>query len=348
MSFLAIAISFLIYFSSAAVSVLFIKGAEKRKSKILAAIGILIPSVVAAFRQSGIDFHAYNGIYDYIHAGGFDYPIEIGWKLLNVIAPSYKVLLFIAALIFFGVSYLAMRKFETRYRWISWLVILSVSTGMFYNVTRQGIASAFVFLGIAYFSKKKCLRFAISVALGALFHKTALIMLLLLPLYWFIMKRVKKLMLATVIMSAVALLSVPIVAALVSRLGIFSSYVENITFDFSFLFLFYTLPPLMLYAWKPSDFKDDKKLHFALAIYLFVIPMQFLGMRIAFADRIMLYFRPMLAIVVPLIIEHYDKKSKTKGKNARVFYVLWFIFYHVIMGVILNENGMYPYINFNF
>ena len=347
MSFLAIAISFLIYFSSAAVSVLFIKGAEKRKSKFLALLGIIIPSIVAAFRESGIDYKTYEQIYDYIHAGGA-YPIEYGWRILNVIAPSFEFVQFIAAIIFFGVSYLAIRNFEIRYRWIAWLVTLSVSTGMFYNVTRQGIAAAFIFLGIAYFSKKKYLRFAISVALGAIFHKSALIMLLLVPLYWFIMKRVKKLMLVTAIMSAVALLSVPIVAALVSRLGMFSSYVESITFDFSLLFLFYTLPPLMLYAWKPSDFKDDKKLHFALAIYLFVIPIQFLGMRIAFADRIMLYFRPMLAIVVPLIIQHYDEKSKAKGKNARVFYVLWFIFYHVIMGVLLNENGMYPYINFNF
>ena len=280
--------------------------------------------------------------------GGFDYPIEIGWKLLNVIAPSYKVLLFIAALIFFGVSYLAIRKFETRYRWISWLVILSVSTGMFYNVTRQGIASAFVFLGISYFYKKKYIYFAVSVALGALFHKTAWIMLLLLPLYWFVMKRVKKLMMVTMVMSVVALLSVPIVVWAVSKLGIFSSYIENISFDFSILFLFYTLPPLLLYAWKPSEFKDNKNLHFCLALYLFVIPMQFLGMRITFADRIMLYFRPILAIAVPLIIEHYEEKSKAKGKNAKVFYVFWFIFYHVIMGLILNENGMYPYINFNF
>ena len=346
MSSLSIAISFLIYFFSAAFSVLFIKGAEKRKSRVLAAIGVLIPTIVATFREAGVDFYAYEGIYNHVHAGG-EYPMELGWITLNRIAPSYKALLFMAALIFFGVSYRAIRKFDEKYRWLSWLVILSVSTGMFYNVTRQAIASAFVFLGIACFSKKKYIRFAVCVALGALFHKTAIIMLLLLPLYWFVMKRVKKLMFVTLIMSGVALLCVPIVVAVVSRLGLFPSYVSMMNgFNLSVMFLFYTIPPLFYYALKPKLFKEDKHFRFCLALYLFVIPMQFLGMRIPYADRIMLYFRPMLAIVVPLMVARYDELGK--GKNAKRFYVLWFIFYHIIMGVLLNENAMYPYMNFNF
>lgn len=347
MSSLSIAISFLIYFFSAAFSVLFIKSAEKRKSKALAAIGVLIPATVAAFREAGVDFYAYEGIYNHVHAGG-EYPMELGWITLNRIAPSYKVLLFMAALIFFGVSYRAIRKFDEKYRWLSWLVILSVSTGMFYNVTRQAIASAFVFLGIAYFSKKKYISFALCVVLGALFHKTAIIMILLLPLYWFVMKRVKKLIFTTIIISGVALLSVPIVVSVASNLGIFSTYINNIGFNFSVLFLFYTLPPLFYYALKPSLFKDDTKFKFCLTLYLFIIPMQFLGMKIPYTDRIMLYFRPMLAIAIPLMIAKYEEMGKAKGKNARVFYVCWFIFYHIIMGVFLNENGMYPYINFNF
>lgn len=347
MSCLSKAVSFLIYFTAAAVSVLLIKRAEKKKSKILAAFGILVAVLLATFRESGIDFPTYHHIYDHIHAGGA-YPIEWGWIVLNRVAPSYKAMLFLAALIFYGVSYIAIQRFDARYRWMSWLVILSTCTGFFYNGTRQAIASAFVFLGISYFYKKKYIYFAVSVALGALFHKSAWIMLLLLPLYWFVMKRVKKLMLSTVIMSVIALFSVPIVVFAVRKMGIFLGYIENISFNFSLMFLLYTLPPLLLYAWKPSEFKENKMLHFCLIFYIMVIPMQFLGMRITFADRIMLYFRPMLAIAIPLIIEHYEAKSRIKGKNAKVFYVFWFIFYHIMMGVLLNENGMYPYMNFSF
>ena len=348
MSFSSGAISFLIYFFSAAISVLFIKGAEKRKSKLLAGIGVLIPTLVATFREAGVDFYVYKDIYNYIHAGG-KYPTEFGWELLNKIAPSYMALQFIAALIFYGVSYKAITKFETKYRWISWLAILSVTTAFFYNGIRQAIASAFVFLAIAYFFKKKYIGFAVSVLLGFLFHKTAIIMILLIPLYWFIMKRVKRLMLATLIMSGIAILCVPIVVTVVSRLGLFSSYIGMMSgFDFSILFLFYTLPPLLVYAWKPSVFKEDKSFRFCLTLYLFVIPMQFLGMRIPYADRIMLYFRPMLAIAAPLMIQRYDELGKSKGKLVRTFFILWFIFYHIIMGVMLNENKMYPYINFNF
>ena len=348
MSFLSSAVSFLIYFFSAAVSVLFIKGAEKRKSKLLAAIGVLIPATVAAFREAGVDFHVYENIYNYIHAGG-NYPTEFGWELLNKIAPSYVALQFIAGLIFYGVSYKAITKFETKYRWVSWLAILSVTTAFFYNGIRQAIASAFVFLAIAYFYKKKYIGFAVCVVLGAFFHKTAIIIILLLPLYWFIMRRVKRPVIATAVMSGIAILCVPIIVGVVSRLGLFSSYIGMMSgFNFSVLFLLYTLPPLLVYAWKPSEFKDNKQFKFCLALYLFVIPMQFLGMRIPYADRIMLYFRPMLAIAAPLMIERYDELGKSKGKLVKAFFVLWFIFYHIIMGVILNENGMYPYMNFNF
>ena len=345
MSALSNTISFLIYFFSAAISVLFIKRAEKKKSKFLALLGIIIPSIVAAFRESGIDYPAYKQIYEHIHAGGA-YTIEYGWKLLNIIAPSFEALQFIAAIIFFGVSYLAICKFDAKYRWMSWLVILATSTGFFYNGIRQAIASAFVFLGISYFYKKKFFRFAVCVAAGALFHKTAWFILIILPIYWLVMKRVKKFGLVTVIMSAMALISVPIVIIVIKRLGIFLGYIQDITFNFSLLFLLYTLPPLLYYALKPSVFKEDKKFRFCLALYLLVIPMQFLGMRIPFADRIMLYFRPMLAIAIPLMIMRYDELGK--GKKIKAFYVLWFIFYHVIMGLVLNENGMYPYIDFNF
>ena len=347
MSFLPNALSFLIYFLSAAISVLLIKSSEKHKSKILAFLGVLVPIIVATFRESGVDFFVYKDIYVHIHAGN-SYPIEIGWQLLNIIAPTYRLLLCLSAVIFFGVSYWAIRKFETPHAWMSWIAILSVCSAFFYNGTRQAIASAFIFLGIAYFYKKKYIGFGICVILGTLFHKTAIIIILLLPLYWFVMKRVKKLVLSTVIMSAIALLSVPIIIFISKKLGFFSTYISDLKFDFSILFLFYTLPPLFLYAWKPSEFKDNKKLHFCLVLYFFVIPMQFLGMIIPYADRIMLYFRPMIAIAVPLMIQHYEGISKAKGKNAKVFYVFWFIFYHVIMGLILNENGMYPYINFNF
>lgn len=345
MSFLPYALSFLIYFFSAAISVLLIKSSEKHKSKLLAALGVLVPVIVATFRQSGVDFEHYREIYHYIHAGNA-YPIEFSWSLMNRIAPTYEVLLFITALIFFSASYFAIRKFDSPNRWISWLIILSISTGMLYNVTRQAMAVSVVFLGIAYFYKKKYIRFVICVLFGAFFHKTAIVMLLLLPAYWLVMRKTKKLVLMTAIMSGVALLSVPIIIWGVTKLGIFSSYLQDLKFDLSLFFLFYTLPPLLLYAWKPSEFKDNKQLHFCLVLYFFVIPMQFLGMAIPYADRIMLYFRPVIAIAVPLMIQHYEGLSKAKGKNAKVFYVLWFIFYHVIMGVLLNENGMYPYINF--
>ena len=179
----------------------------------------MVAVLLATFRESGIDFPTYHHIYDHIHAGGA-YPIEWGWIVLNRVAPSYKAMLFLAALIFYGVSYIAIQRFDARYRWMSWLVILSTCTGFFYNGTRQAIASAFVFLGISYFYKKKYICFAVSVALGALFHKSAWIMLLLLPLYWFVMKRVKKLMLSTVIMSVIALFSVPIVVFAVRKMGI--------------------------------------------------------------------------------------------------------------------------------
>ena len=196
-----------------------------------------------------------------------------------------------------------------------------------------------------YFSKKKYVGFAVSVLLGFLFHKTAIIMILLIPLYWFIMKKIKRPIIATAIMSGIAILCVPIVVTTVSKLGLFPSYIAAMGgFNFSILFLFYTLPPLLVYVWRPSVFKDDKLFKFCLVFYLFVIPMQFLGMRIPYADRIMLYFRPMLAIAAPLMIVRYEELGKRKIVKA--FFIIWFIFYHIIMGVLLNENGMYPYMNF--
>lgn len=345
MSFLSNTISFVIYFISTTISVLLIKSAEKRKSRSFALLGIVLPSIVAAFRESGIDLNAYRDIYQYIHTGGI-YPIEYGWQILNMIAPNFELLQFISAIVFFGVSYLAIRKFDVNYRWMSWLVILVMFTGFFYNGTRQAIAFAFALLGISYFYKKKFLGFVTCIAIGGFFHNSAWFVLVILIIYWFVMRRVNKFGLATLIMSVIALVSVPILENIIRKLGVYVGYIEGATFNFSISFLLYTLPPLLYYILKPSIIKEDKKLQFCLALYFLTIPLQCLGMRISYADRMALYFKPLLAIAVPLMIMRYDEFNK--GKRVRTFFISWFIFYHIIMGLVLNENGMYPYMDFNF
>lgn len=333
--------SILIYTSTFFLSVACIRFSEKRYfKKTFSFMGVIIPTVTATFRQSGTDLRAYEGIYNYIHRGG-SYEIEKGWLFLNRIAPTYKALLFIAAIIFFGVSYKAICKFIRKDKWVAWLIILVVCTGFFYNGTRQAIAAAFFFWGLSFFYEKKYFKFALAVFVATLFHESAWMVLLVTIAYWWLMKRVKNVFFSICILSAVGIAGIPMLSNVMNRLGLYTSYFSDNQFVFSITFLLYALPPLYFYYRNSKFFETDMKTKYCLSLYTLIIPMQFMGMRVQFLDRVGVYFNVILAILVPMIIQGYDVNKKRH--SLRGAYMLWFIFYHIIMGIVLNENGMYPY-----
>ena len=332
--------------SGYAVSTYFMYRSEKTHKKntriILVVLAFLIPSVIAAFRESGVDYPAYKEIYNAISSNnGGDY-IEIGWYYLNKVSPSFEFLLFVSANLFLLFMYLGAYSFGRRDKWIAWFIILVVFFGTFFNGMRQMLSAAICFFAISKFLKKRYIKFYLFIALACLFHKSALFVIL-----YPIMHGVFKSRIGILWITMISLLIIIMQSFIVWIIGNFTSYggylnrVDGI--NISFKFLLYLIPPILLYFNRYKRFRTDKQLRYLINVYLFCIPMQILGFYVAYADRLMWYFQPMIIAIVPMVVHKYDMFFKKN--HTRPLYVLWFSFHFIIMEMFLNGSKVFPYRN---
>ncbi len=307
-------------------------------------LAIIVPSITAAFREGGIDYEAYKAMYLSIRRGSGYETIEPLWYHLNKIMPSYEWLLFISAAIFLGMAYYAICKFTKERRTLAWYIILTVCYSTFYNGMRQMIAVSIVFAAIALLYERKYIRGFGLIAVAVLFHESA-IFLLVIPIYLLLSKKFKNIEWLVVFLTAFFIFGTPIITAVLQRLGLYASYTEETSWNMSLGFILYTLPPLIPFFMYRKQLKDNKLLTLCYNLYLLIIPFQFLGMSMKYADRVMLYFLIFIAILVPLFIQEIAKKQ---GKNDwGIIYTIWFTIHYVILNAVLNGNGTYPYMFFN-
>lgn len=311
---------------------------------VFSALAVIVPSITAAFRESGIDYKSYMSMYRSIRSGQGYESIEPLWYLLNKIMPTYEWVLFISAVIFLGMAYYAMCKFVKEKRTLAWFIVLTVCYGTFYNGMRQMIAVSISFAAVALFFEKKYIRGLLLIVLASLFHKSALFMLVI-PIYLILSKKIKHIEWFVAAFTVFCIFGYPVVAAVLHRLGLYSSYTGEAGMNLSLGFVLYSFPPLIPFYLYRKHLKDNELLMLCYNMYLLIIPFQFLGMNIQYADRMMLYFQIFIVALVPLVAQ--EIANKLEKKNWGIIYTAWFIFHYVVLNVIMNGNEVYPYIVFD-
>ena len=309
-------------------------------------LAVIIPSITAAFRECGIDFEAYKSMYINIRNGTGYENIEPLWYQLNRIMPSYEWLLFVSAFLFLGMAYLGICLILEKDRWLAWFIMLAVCYSTFYNGMRQMLAVSFVFAAIALMHRKKLLLGLVLIVIAYFFHKSAIFMLVV-PIYLFISKRVKYIEGIVAFLTFFCIVGLPAITAFLRDIGMYTGYLEEIRWRLSLSFLLYALPPIIPYYFFRPNFSDDNKtLSLCFDLYLLIIPFQFLGMSINYADRVMLYFQIFITVLIPLMIIEVNKDS-TKN-YLKPMYILWFLFHYTVLNILLEGQGTYPYMDFNF
>jgi hypothetical protein len=311
---------------------------KKKNNAYLAFLALVIPSLTATFRTSGIDFWAYKDIYTHIQQGGEGYT-EILWNLLNRVAPTFHVLLFTSAFLFLFVMYIAIRKFIKHDIHLAWFIVLVLPYMTFYNAMRQMLAVAFVFLAFAYFAEARWIFGSFWVLIGTGFHKTAILVTLAFVICLLLFKKVKRCDVLIFLFSVLAFFGAPLALKLARLLGMFEKYSVG-DMNFSLGFLLYTVPPLFFFWYKRKSFTESRFFQ-CLLLYLLTLPFQFLGFRIAYADRFMLYSQAFIIILVPMIVQAYDREKP--NYKIRIIYYLWFAFNFFVLSVLMNSNGVFPY-----
>ena len=276
-----------------------------------------------------------------------DLDMEIGYALLNKLISLFTndfqwVIAIVAAISVIPMWMVYRRESEDAYLSIIVFLIMPVFAMMFSGL-RQSIAFSIGFIAFNWVQKKKPLRFLLTVAIAFLFHKSALILLILYPLYY---AKITKKWLFVVIpaMGVVFVFNKPIFAFLQDLISDLysteaqgnSAYTTLILFILFAVFAFVVMDEGKL---KTDEFGLRNILLLAIVIQMFV-PLHTLAMRLNY------YF----IVFVPLLVAKAIKKRSQRFNQiavvAKYLMTVVFVGYFWYNLITRNTLDISPYLFF--
>lgn len=349
--------SVIVYFSAFGTSLCFASLYKRAKSaieKVLTFILLETPTVLISSIRYGIgtDYFRYLEVYNSINSrlswnSILNFYQEPSWVIINLVANNYYQVLLFSSIIYSLFIFLSINRCKQKIGvtfplFISYMVFYCLS----FNGIRQAIAAAILLFGITFLLNKKTIKdyflFFLFVILAATFHKSALVFSLVVFLSLFKKNKVSLVLTITAIASlGVVLLHSPI-NSLLSRLNLYSSYLNKES-NGGIGFFLYILPVLIPCAYIIFSSKcKDRDVFLLLRIYVLQIPLQILGVYISYADRLAEYSLITQILFIPMVVK-LVKPSKLN--IARAYFIAWYVFYFFVMFVFLGSNGVFPYVS---
>ena len=256
----------------------------------------------------------------YMLLNWFSYQLDGGIYLVNTLS---ALLFFIGLAVFCRAQPLPFLAFVVAMPYM----VTVISMGY----TRQGIALGFVLLGLKYLSEGRFKRYLLYVAIGALFHKSAVIML---PLAIFYQKR----------RLVVRFLGIGAFSLIMGFLFLFTHYevlwhtymeTEKQSDGGLFRLTMNLLPSLLFFIYYSRIKKEwpDYRLWLVLSLGT-VILLPLVGFSSTAVDRVALYLIPLQLVVfsrLPMLF------SVSKGRSLVIKTII--IFYALVLFVWLNYAG---------
>jgi hypothetical protein len=324
---------------------------EKSKDIYVAGFSFLLLFFISILRNQvvGTDLNAYLPLYDNISTDSWDYIFyrryEPGYilfnKLLSYISLDNRIL--IVAISFFVIFIFI--KFILKYSPIPWLsIFLFVSLGHYvstFNILRQWMAIAITLIAIHYLVNHKNIKFVIGILTAALFHYTALSLLVLL----FICK-VKLIWRYYFAIIFVSIISVYLFGEKIMQyfllLRISDAYEYAMTegegFSLFFLLLFLSF---IGFIFKNKVLKMNPNYSIFYHIVIFAVCFQILAVYFSLFTRVALYFYVFLIVYLPIIVSSIQEK-----KFRRIAIVSIVLLSPIMLYIALKSNtaGIFPYL----
>lgn len=295
------------------------------------------------YTNYSILFDIYNS-YDFFDIFTAGFYQEIGYVFMNRVIGLFttnQIYLFAVTtiIILFG-FYHHIVKYSTNV-WLS--VLMFVTVGSYYtsfNITRQILAAAIIFIGSRFLYERKFFKFLFVVILASLFHKTALIMI---PFYFILNFRIKlrNILLVLAGFAFVAYFFQDILNILQS-IGLYDNYTENsygmTGASFANALLPIALAIFALFHSKKLDSKNNNMHRIWFNATLFYAAVNTLSLQIQMVERISYFFAPYALLLIPFIF------SKMKNKYLRVIYMMVLVALLILYNyVILTDSVFDPY-----
>ncbi|MEE8097172.1 EpsG family protein [Acinetobacter baumannii] len=328
---------------------------NKLLSRIIFILTIILVYFLVGFRfEVGVDRDDYLLLYQYIGSLSLKdalFYTDPGYAFLNYVGNyfNYKDMLFvnsICALIFVYAFYKFSSKFK--FFWMPLFVsytYLIVVVSM--NYIRQSVSISLILLALYFLLNNKPYKFIFLLFLAFLFHKTAIIFVVLLPVIYFKNWKLRKLIFGTYILASIIFITYILYSAATNDASIYVSGNDVSSSGAVFRVLFHFVP-VALYLYFRDFFKEQYRSNIYILDYMVVLVVYCFCLAFIFStlsDRFNLY----LSFFDILI---YTKIFEILSLKARIFLNIYlFLFFTCTFYIWLNfgswaDYGWIPYQNY--
>lgn len=290
---------------------------------------------------------------------------EVGYDLLNyvvlLICPNFTFFLFVEALLIFIPLYFVVKRYSIRPELSYFMFIIIGNYFQSFNITRQYICLFILILSLKYVFSNNLFKFIFFVFLGTCFHSSALVFLIIYPIYAYKinLKFIFGVFVFTII---VILLFDPVLKIFsfvmrhdyYSKYGPSSPHMERFALDSLIMIIAFTFVFIILYSCR----KNVKlRLPHGLRLYDLFLKMFLLYLSVKFLayvkgdiiERIGLYFSISLIFLVPMFIESQCRDNKGIMYLALIIVGILFMFYVIYVRgayTVLPYKTIFSAINF--
>lgn len=329
---------------------------KKNSFNIVSIIALIIPICIATFRYGvGTDYFSYlNGFYraesysiynNFIDNGIFESGFYIITKIAIVMGNYRSMFALSSILTLVPIYYVFSKHRGIESVTLGMILYLCIYFPTSLNIMRQYIALAFVVLSFDFIFKRQFIKFVITILIASLFHKTAIIVLLL---YFLWSKNneifnILKMCVAIFLLIFIAIYYIDFLEILSSING-FENYSIYLTNEVSgqnrdiylkfvvFIMIFLIRKPLIKY---------DERNKFYLLLLVFDLIISFTGYSSPFIKRFSLYF----GIAQLFLLASAPKAFKGKTVKMLIYFLIciYGILYFVLIYYLLGQSDIFPY-----
>ncbi len=217
-----------------------------------------------------------------------------------------------------------------------------------YNAMRQMVAVSIIFYAYKYIMQRNLKSYLLFIIIAMLFHSTSFIAVS----FYFIFpteknkeaSKIKSIIFYIFILISPFIMEILtlIIFYIIEKYGIYNKYANLINRQANVYYLLYIIPILLfILFFRNKLLKINYKYEILIKMMFLQIPLQFIGNYIAFADRLSLYVSISQVVLIPIIL--FNIRNKEDKIIATTLMIIWYIFYHAFMFIVLGSNGVYPY-----
>lgn len=334
-----------------------LKGLRLKSAVVIDAF-FLIWLILLIFRKEtvGVDLRNYHYLFirsfyvsldeSLLHAFHPDYEIGVTLlsKLIGVFTSDFRVFIVVTALLSILPIWMMYRVNADTNPYLSIVVLLAVGLfSIYFSAIRQVLAMGFVYPAFEAVKRKKLRPFLLCVLLAYFFHHSALVMLLMYPVYHMKLKRQTDMLLILPLILLVYVFRVPVFNFLRVVIGTYYAGSTKETGAFLALAL---LAIFLLYSYLiPDSGKlDEQTVGLRNLLILTVVIQIFSGINYV-AMRMNYYFLLLVPLLLPRIAARASERNRKMAKTSVVVMVLFFTFWYYYRAYTTADIlRVYPYI----